>query len=218
MKFNAKLFPKILLYSNPWDLEKWKTIFGGSVLKSKGFWLRKCEFDYKLRFTKVSKGKWKPAEKYNERYQIYKKIFKTSIITDPKEFYFLHLEEKQRMPFIPIEDISNVKLLKVKIEMINSDFDARFNINQVELARILRKSPYNLFVIYDSLNYPGVNIKYKCSVPGKKDKDITILVFRTGQVIITGGKCKEHIQMSYEFINKVFKDHYKKLWVPRQIK
>jgi TATA-box binding protein (TBP) (component of TFIID and TFIIIB) len=220
-----QLWRKLFMYSDAWDLYEWVSLFP-DILNDKYFWLEKCEKDFKYRFSTTSSTneltniddddetiKWKAVEKYNERTRGYKKIFKSSLFDDPREFYFSHYDEKQKMPFIPIKFGSNVELLDVNVEMINSDFETYFNLNQIRLTDILRTSPYNLFIKFDPLNYPGVNIKYQCPMPIDNPKEISILVFRTGQVIITGGTCVIHLEYAYNFINNVFKTHYTDLWV-----
>jgi len=204
-------FP-ILLYSSAWDLNRWKPMFS-DILNSKSFWLKKCEKDFKYKFTEIASGKWKATEKFNDKTGFFKKIFKSSVFDDPETFYFSHYDEQEKMPFIPLNPGSNVKLLNVNVEMINSDFETFFNIDQIQLTEILRSPPYNLFVKFDPLNYPGVNIKYLCTEPADNKKECSILVFRTGQVIITGGTCETHLQNAYNFINGIFKQFYNVLCV-----
>lgn len=211
--FGLPLWERILVRCNAWDLQNWVSIFP-ALLTSHSFWLRKSERDFRYKFVEISPNRWKVAHKYDERTKNYKRIFKSSIFDDPCKFYFLHFEDKERMPFIPLNPGAEVKLVAVNVEMINSDFETHFNINQTRLTEILRAQPFNLFVKYDPLNYPGVNIKYECLIPENNPKDITILVFRTGQVIITGGTCNEHLQQSYQFINNIFHTYYSDLWVP----
>jgi hypothetical protein len=206
------MWERVLLYSSAWDLKRWKPLFQ-EILNSKHFWLRKCANDFKYKFTEVTPGKWKATEKYNEKTGYFKRIFKSSIFDNPESFYFSHYDEQEKMPFIPLDPGSNVKLLNVNVEMINSDFETFFNIDQVQLTEILRNSPYNLFVKFDPLNYPGVNIKYNCTEPIDNQKECSILVFRTGQVIITGATCETHLKNAYDFINGIFKQYYNVLCV-----
>lgn len=210
--FPLELWNMILLRSNAWDIMKWQEIFPTVLLKD-SFWLQKSERDYKYVFKEISDCNWKVVQRYDDRTRSYKRIFKSSVFENPCDFYFLHFDQLQRMPFVPLNSDSELKLVRVNIEMINSDFETHFNIDQNELTDILRAEPFNMFVKFDPLNYPGVNIKYECPIPEDNPKDISILVFRTGQVIITGGRCHEHLQQSYHFINNVFQTYYDKLWV-----
>ena len=63
------------------------------------------------------------------------------------------------------------------------------------------------------------NCKVKCTGKKKKTKNgdanqckkITISIFKSGSVIITGGYLKEQIDDAYRFINNLFKEHYHKI-------
>jgi TATA-box binding protein (TBP) (component of TFIID and TFIIIB) len=210
-----EIWEKILMHSGPWDLQKWTPIFP-SILNNDSFWLEKSSRDFKYKFARDTRDpeKWKAIEKYNERTRQYKKVNKCTPFEDPKEFYFAHTEEKRRMPFVPLEQLCEITVPKINIEMINSDYETNFNINQEKLTYILRLPPYNLFVKFDPIKYPGVNIKYNCPFPEDNRKDVSIFVFRTGQVIITGGKCMTHITETYKFINAIFQENFKELWIP----
>ena len=61
------------------------------------------------------------------------------------------------------------------------------------------------------------NCPLKCTGKKKKVKDkdkdiickkITISIFKSGSVIITGGYLKEQIDDAYKFINELFKTYY----------
>ena len=60
------------------------------------------------------------------------------------------------------------------------------------------------------------NCPVKCSGKKKKSKNdkhiyckkITISIFKSGSVIITGGYLKEQIDDAYKFINNLFSQHY----------
>lgn len=114
----------------------------------------------------------------------------------------------------------DVELIESKIVLINSDFDLGVGINRDILHREIIKN--NIYSTYEPCIYPGVNIKYylnnindscgicECSkmCNGKGDgcgdgncKKVTIAVFMSGKVIITGGQNKDQINESYRFIN-----------------
>ena len=111
-----------------------------------------------------------------------------------------------------------VSILDEKLVLINSDFDLGFEINREKLhAEIIENDIYSS---YEPCIYPGVNIKYfintnnTCGIcecenlcNGKGNgcgdgycKKVTIAVFKSGKVIITGGQNKEQIIESYRFI------------------
>lgn len=102
--------------------------------------------------------------------------------------------------------LEDSKITESKIVMINTDFKIKYNLNQAALTEILSQQAidknYNfLQVVYQSSKYPGINAKF---IPDekllefakfqlehgfkKKYSDIiSILIFRPGSIIITGG-------------------------------
>ena len=107
--------------------------------------------------------------------------------------------------------------------LINSDFDIHHEVDRESLHRTIVENGY--LSSYEPCNYPGVNIKYyfnplkrnfgicDCDKPcnGKglngTCKKITIAVFKSGKIIITGGRNKNHIQTAYEFITEFIEEN-----------
>ena len=129
----------------------------------------------------------------------------------------LNLKEEIRIK-ICLNDTSIPKLIETNIVLINSDFDIGFKIDRENLHRsIIEKGYYSSF---EPCIYPGVNIKYyhhplvknygicscdnPCNGKGKENtcKKITIAVFNSGKIIITGGQTLEHIHLAKDFITK----------------
>ena len=117
-----------------------------------------------------------------------------------------------------ILDNFDLKKKDFKIVLINSDFNIRFKINREILHRIVSSNGY--YSSYEPSIYPGVNIKYyynhlyndgicKCTGAcsgkgnghGESDcKKITVAIFKSGKIIITGGQNKGQIVIAYNFI------------------
>ena len=107
--------------------------------------------------------------------------------------------------------------------LINSDFDIHSEVDRESLHRNIVDNGY--LSSYEPCNYPGVNIKYyynpckrnfgicdfekPCNGKGLNDtcKKITIAVFKSGKIIITGGRNKHHIQTAYEFITEFIEEN-----------
>lgn len=107
--------------------------------------------------------------------------------------------------------------------LINSDFDIHHEVDRAGLHREIVENGY--LSSYEPCNYPGVNIKYyfnpckrnfgicdcekPCNGKGLNDtcKKITIAVFKSGKIIITGGRNKHHIQTAYEFITDFIEEN-----------
>ena len=121
-------------------------------------------------------------------------------------------------------------LVNHKLVLINSDFDIGYEINREVLHREIIEA--GIYSSYEPCIYPGVNIKYFmntnnfdgicecleiCNGKGRADgegdcKKVTIAVFKSGKVIITGGQNTDQLETAYRFI-KNFIDERKELFV-----
>jgi hypothetical protein len=83
-------------------------------------------------------------------------------------------------------------------------------LNQEDLKNIL-VNEHSLSATFSSLSrYPGINLKYPSLID--KDKQISLLIFRSGSIIITGAKNSTDISNCYLFITKVISSNSKKLF------
>jgi len=187
-----------------------------NIIKSPIFWVKRIEteFNYKIRHDETTSSLY-AYEKYNTRSKTFKKLTPNLKIDNPMEFYANINNERLYKEFVPLRRDDNtepIEISTISVEMINSNFDVHFNIDQEKLTNILKSKPYNLFVTFET--HPGVNVKYI----GKNDKgveqEITILIFRTGSIIITGVKSYKLLHEAYDFINGVLKKHYYDIWQP----
>ena len=112
-----------------------------------------------------------------------------------------------------------------KTVLINSDYDCKFEIQREKLNYLLINN-YGLSVSYEPENYPGVKIAYfwnklnninktgicscntKCTgkvtgVTENSCKKVTVAIFQSGKIIITGGNSTEQINDAYAFINNI---------------
>lgn len=136
-----------------------------------------------------------------------------------------------------VKDHSKLKMTNYQTVMINSNYTIGFNIDRVKLQEILKKK-YNIYSTFeatyqavksyfyfnkDKKNINDQNGVCTCNVPcfilkelKKKTKmpcsQVTIAVFRTGSVIITGGNTIEQTKRGYAFINKVIHDNIKLIY------
>ena len=122
------------------------------------------------------------------------------------------------------------QILCTDIVLINSDFDMGFEINREVLhSEILNSGIYSS---YEPCIYPGVNIKYfintnnwdgicccenRCDGKGRANGDgdckkMTIAVFKSGKIIITGGQNTDQLETAYYFI-KEFIEEKKELFM-----
>ena len=123
---------------------------------------------------------------------------------------------------------------KFKVQLINSDYQVAHAINRTALHTILSRN-YGLFSTFESTIYQGVNTKYyyneehpdknrpgiclctvKCKGQGSgvgagECKRITMSVFQTGKIIITGGRYLYQLEEAYNFLNAVLQKHAKEI-------
>lgn len=126
--------------------------------------------------------------------------------------------------------IDESKIIGYRITMINSDFNTKFKIDLNKLLDILNNLEDNLFIKFNPEKYRGLiigffwNEKYKeqlgichCSdkCKGKGNgkgegqcKKITISIFKSGSIIITGGFLIKQVEDAYAFINNLLKQFY----------
>jgi TATA-box binding protein (TBP) (component of TFIID and TFIIIB) len=106
-----------------------------------------------------------------------------------------------------VEDPEQLEISDFKISMINTNFGIGKEINREELLKIIKKD-----------NLPYVKAKLKPDIHAAINIElsvenyiVTILVFKTGNIIITGGKCSTHINTAYEYIIKLIEDNKSKI-------
>lgn len=104
--------------------------------------------------------------------------------------------------------VDNVDLLCIsnfKIGMINSDFKVPYLINRDVLYDIILKN--NIQCSYEPCIHACVNIKYKYD----DAKTISIFVFQSGSIIVTGATNVLHIINAYNFITNILTVHKDKI-------
>ncbi len=125
----------------------------------------------------------------------------------------------------------NYEVNNIATELINSDFNTRFNNNLLSIHHLLTEK-YNLYSYYKPNNrYAGIIIKFfyndaytdtskytpgRCNCPTscitksgvKACTKLTISMFRPGSIIITSAKSIKQLEFAYTFINKMLKDNF----------
>lgn len=134
-----------------------------------------------------------------------------------------------------INDIDAMKNMNYKICLINTDYRVGFEIKRDLLFKVMLEN-YNNITSYEPCIYPGVKIQYfwnsesqnkdgvcmcsnKCYCKKKSGtgygdsncKKITIAVFQSGSIIITGSQMDIQIKECYSFINKVLYDNVNRI-------
>ena len=140
------------------------------------------------------------------------------------------------LPESPFQGDASIQ--RMSVQLINTDYALNKFINQEALHKILINE-YNLFSMLEKTIYQGVNTKffYNTKNPGVgicncenfckgqgtgegegECKRITISIFRTGRIIVTGARQLKQIEAAYDFLNHVFdKHHATVLYVPNNM-
>ena len=127
-----------------------------------------------------------------------------------------------------LETPNTTQVSDYRIALINSDYSTKFLIKNNVLHRLLM-GKYKIYSSFEPCDYPGVKSKFAWNINntnpktqgrclckthcGRSKKNrickmITICVFQSGNVIITGANQLQQIKDAYNFINMVFRDNY----------
>lgn len=91
-----------------------------------------------------------------------------------------------------------VKYSNPRILMINSNFSLNYEVDQYEIIERLRKNP--MFKIsFTPEKYSAVKVKFK---PMPNMKRVTVMIFRTGNIVINGAVTLKEIAYAYKVINQ----------------
>ena len=121
-----------------------------------------------------------------------------------------------------------MSLVKFAVQLLNSDYKMNALAKRAELHKILCER-YHLSSTLETTIYQGVNTKYYynkaasgskgiCNCPkfctGQGDgtevgncKRITIAIFQTGSIIITGARTRHQLDEAYDYINDIIRRH-----------
>lgn len=139
------------------------------------------------------------------------------------ETFIREISDKNR----EVYEGEDIEYSDYKIAMINSDFDIKYKVDRERLHRHVVEM--GMCSSYEPTIYPGVNMKYyynknntdgicccntMCNGKGNADGDgnckrVTISVFNSGKIIITGGNHLDQLKTCYKFISGVLKDRKK---------
>ena len=93
------------------------------------------------------------------------------------------------------------------IQMINLNFAAGTHIYLQRLRDVCASMGF--VASYDADVYPGLNVKLP--VDGQR---VTVLIFRSGKIIITGAKKSSHLQQAHEIITRILDTHPEVRFMP----
>lgn len=152
----------------------------------------------------------------------------TGVTSEPFAYRAIEwlLHQFQSLPQLPFQNPPSIQ--RFSVQLINTDYALNKFINQDALHKLLINE-YNLFSMLEKTIYQGVNTKFFynkrnpgvgicqcknfCKGQGAGDgegecKRITMSIFRTGRIIITGARQMEQIEAAYDFLNSVLDKHH----------
>ena len=109
------------------------------------------------------------------------------------------------------KNFKNLDTSNFKINMINSNYSLNTYINRDNLYQLLLKK--KIKCTYEKAIRACVIVKYK---PDNINKDVSIFIFRKGNILITGAKSQKHIVDAFNYINNIILDHINLLYVPKE--
>lgn len=117
--------------------------------------------------------------------------------------------ERKRVYFA--KNFKNLDTSNFKINMINSNYSLNTYINRDNLYQLLLKK--KIKCTYEKAIRACVIVKYK---PDNINKDVSIFIFRKGNILITGAKSQKHIVDAFNYINDIILEHINLLFVPKE--
>lgn len=121
--------------------------------------------------------------------------------------------------------------------LINSNFTCNFNIERNILTNILLKD-YELNVAFDPCSYPAIQCKFfynenkknqngicECETPCnlqekkvlKKCREVSIMIFRTGSILIVGHINENMLTVIYNFIKNILLKEFEKIKIDKNM-
>ena len=92
-----------------------------------------------------------------------------------------------------------IRITKMYIGMINSNFSMMTNLDLIRLNVILNQDRH-VVSIYNPESYPAINMKYV-----REDVSVSVFIFATGNIVITGGKRLGDMRVAYSFVEGVIR-------------
>lgn len=126
------------------------------------------------------------------------KIQVTGIVAE----YEFELITQNICKWLKITTGEEMELISKKIGMINSNFNIRWCIDLFKMHEMLDNEEH-IFSRYEPDTYPAINMKY---TPDENIK-VSMFIFNSGNVVITGAKSIKQVEISYEYITSLLTRH-----------
>lgn len=145
---------------------------------------------------------------------------------------FINEIKKYPKIFEERKHIDTINAIKYNITMINTNYSLGYKIERFKLFKILTQN-FKFYVSFDPSIYQGVKISYmwnsnnllkdgicKCEKQCRVDKGVrkknickivTVSIFQSGNIIITGACDIKQTNEAYEFINNILCKYYSEI-------
>jgi len=104
-----------------------------------------------------------------------------------------------------IEEINKLEIINFKIDMIYCNYRISIQIDREKLHELLKKKKVKC--IYEPCSRACVIIKYTPNTENVDNKEVSIFIFKKGNIIITGARSRGQVIESYNYINNILITH-----------
>ena len=112
--------------------------------------------------------------------------------------------------FIRFLEFDNIKILNIKINMINTMFQYTSKINRSQLyMRLIELKISGLLEPTTRLKFqPDIHAPVHVKIDLGNKKPVTVFVFESGKILIMAAKKRENIIDAYNYINKLLEENH----------
>jgi len=115
------------------------------------------------------------------------------------------LEEAEIKEITFTEEINKLGIFNFKIDMIYCNYRISIQIDREKLHELLKKKKVK--VIYEPCSRACVIIKYTPNTDNVDNKEVSIFIFKKGNIIITGARSRGQVIEAYNYINNIIITH-----------
>jgi len=104
-----------------------------------------------------------------------------------------------------VEELDKFDIYNFKIDMIYTNYRISIQVDREKLHELLKKKKVKC--IYEPCCRACVIIKYPPKVDNVDNKEVSIFIFKKGNIIITGARSRLQIIEAFEYINNILIEH-----------
>jgi TATA-box binding protein (TBP) (component of TFIID and TFIIIB) len=104
-----------------------------------------------------------------------------------------------------VEELDKLGIYNFKIDMIYCNYRISIQVDREKLHELLKKK--RVKCIYEPCSRACVIIKYTPDTENVDNKEVSIFIFKKGNIIITGARSKGQVIEAYNYINNILITH-----------